>query len=85
MFARFAPVFVILGLALSGAAARGGPVAPAPLISLDETLEMLGLPPTGGAMLEAACCKHCSKGKACGDSCIARDKTCHQGAGCACD
>jgi hypothetical protein len=33
----------------------------------------------------AACCKVCHKGKACGDSCIARDKTCHKGKGCACD
>jgi hypothetical protein len=32
-----------------------------------------------------ACCKRCSAGKACGDSCIARDKTCHKGKGCACD
>lgn len=32
-----------------------------------------------------ACCKTCSKGKACGDSCIARDKACHKGKGCACD
>ena len=32
-----------------------------------------------------ACCKHCSKGKACGDSCISRDKSCRKGAGCACD
>ncbi len=32
-----------------------------------------------------ACCKICSAGKACGDSCIARSKTCHKGKGCACD
>ncbi len=32
-----------------------------------------------------ACCKVCKKGKACGDSCIARDKQCHQPRGCACD
>jgi hypothetical protein len=32
-----------------------------------------------------ACCKVCSKGKACGDSCISRDKECHKGKGCACD
>jgi hypothetical protein len=32
-----------------------------------------------------ACCKRCSAGKACGDSCIARDKACHKGKGCACD
>ena len=31
------------------------------------------------------CCKHCSAGKACGDSCISRDKQCHKGPGCACD
>jgi hypothetical protein len=32
-----------------------------------------------------ACCRVCKAGKACGDSCIARDKTCHKGKGCACD
>jgi hypothetical protein len=31
------------------------------------------------------CCKICSAGKACGDTCISRDKTCRVGAGCACD
>jgi len=31
------------------------------------------------------CCKICTTGKACGDSCIARSKTCHKGVGCACD
>jgi hypothetical protein len=31
------------------------------------------------------CCKVCHKGKACGNSCIARDKICHQPPGCACD
>lgn len=39
-----------------------------------------------GAVVTAdACCKRCSKGKACGDSCISRSKTCHEGQGCACD
>ena len=36
--------------------------------------------PTG-----TSCCKVCRKGKACGNSCIARSKTCHRPAGCACD
>lgn len=36
-------------------------------------------------VLNAACCKTCRKGKACGDSCISRDKSCRKGAGCACD
>lgn len=31
------------------------------------------------------CCKICRKGKACGDSCIARNKTCRVGSGCACN
>lgn len=31
------------------------------------------------------CCRICSTGKACGNSCIARSKTCHKGKGCACD
>lgn len=31
------------------------------------------------------CCKTCNKGKACGDSCIARDRKCTKGPGCACD
>lgn len=33
----------------------------------------------------AACCKICTVGKACGDTCISRDKECHVGTGCACD
>ena len=31
------------------------------------------------------CCKVCSTGKACGNSCIARWKTCHKGKGSACN
>lgn len=31
------------------------------------------------------CCKICTQGKACGDTCISRDKICHVGQGCACD
>jgi hypothetical protein len=34
---------------------------------------------------QAGCCKICSVGKACGDSCINAAYTCHKGAGCACD
>ena len=32
-----------------------------------------------------SCCKYCRKGYACGNTCIARNKTCHVGAGCACN
>ena len=31
------------------------------------------------------CCKVCHQGKACGDTCISRQDTCHLGQGCACD
>lgn len=31
------------------------------------------------------CCKYCSKGYACGNTCISRRYTCHVGVGCACD
>jgi hypothetical protein len=27
----------------------------------------------------------CKEGKACGDSCIARNRTCNKGSGCACN
>jgi len=40
---------------------------------------------SGGSGGNSYCCKVCRAGKACGDSCISRDKTCHQPPGCACD
>ena len=33
---------------------------------------------------EIRCCKYCSYGKPCGDTCIAANKTCRAGRGCAC-
>lgn len=33
----------------------------------------------------SVCCRVCRKGKACGNSCIARDRTCRKGVGCACN
>ena len=37
-----------------------------------------------GVIVPAACCKVGSKGKPCGNSCIARDRTCTRPPGCAC-
>lgn len=37
-----------------------------------------------GTVVAQFCCKHCSKGKPCGNSCISRKETCRRGAGCAC-
>lgn len=39
-------------------------------------------PSTGSS--SRACCRRCSRGKPCGDSCIARNRTCRRGPGCAC-
>jgi hypothetical protein len=41
--------------------------------------------PTGPGEPPRVCCKVCKTGKACGDTCIARNKTCSKGAGCACN
>jgi hypothetical protein len=38
-----------------------------------------------GSAASGQCCKICHKGKACGDTCISRQDTCHVGQGCACD
>lgn len=50
-----------------------------------EFLASLGLTQPAAAVTQQACCKICSKGKACGNTCIAREKACHVGPGCACD
>lgn len=43
-------------------------------------------PPTPvPARAPRVCCKICTSGKACGDSCISASKTCHQPPGCACN
>jgi competence protein ComEC len=42
-------------------------------------------PVTPAEATPATCCRVCTKGKACGNSCIARDLQCHQPTGCACN
>ena len=71
-------VLAVLACVLSAA----GPMSsrPIPAAEFQAVIDALG-----GKELSAACCKMCNKGKACGDSCISRDKTCRKGAGCACD
>lgn len=39
---------------------------------------------SGGGGGGVSCCKVCKNSKACGDSCIATNKTCNTGGGCAC-
>lgn len=44
------------------------------------------IPATGGCTdSTSGCCKVCRQGKACGDTCIAKNEQCTKGAGCACD
>lgn len=40
---------------------------------------------SGGVLLSSACCRVCTTGKACGNSCINRNYTCRQPPGCACN
>ncbi len=54
------------------------PSTPAPIIVNSDTTPVYTAPTT-------TCCKVCSTGKACGDSCISRSYTCHKAPGCACD
>lgn len=41
--------------------------------------------PTRPPVQTRNCCRYCSTGQACGDSCISRSNTCRRGAGCACN
>lgn len=51
------------------------------LASSERTFPLEDVTPTDYVF---GCCKICSKGKPCGDTCIAQDKICHVGPGCAC-
>jgi hypothetical protein len=48
-------------------------------------LESLGIESPRAVAAQQGCCKICRVGKACGNTCISRDKVCHVGPGCACD
>lgn len=52
---------------------------PSPTITPLPTSAPTSTPPS------SACCKICINGKACGDTCIRKDYTCHKGPGCACN
>lgn len=81
-------MFKLIVSALFITLALGAPAtADAPLRNeLAAETMMCGPDSQAGLPTESAeCCKICRKGKACGDSCISRDKTCRKGPGCACD
>jgi hypothetical protein len=68
-----------------------------PVCSLDNQVTTMGSEPlphsqqlfsaaaTKDCIPPSQCCKICSKGKACGNSCIRQDYTCHKAKGCACN
>jgi hypothetical protein len=89
-----APALVISAVMFLIAPPRGlgadSPPNPGPLLS-PKSLELATDPDRGPLPQSRAgrqisqCCKVCRKGKACGNSCISRTKTCHKPPGCACD
>ena len=87
------PVLMLTGLSAAPDRARATPAATEvhQIFALEnstrrpEFLNSLGLQQPTAAAAQQGCCKICTQGKACGNTCIARDKQCHVGPGCACD
>ena len=72
---------LLVAFAIAPIALADPPRDPAPALeSIDPSLVQSAVPEQS-----KKCCKICHKGKACGDTCIARSKTCTQPPGCACD
>jgi len=90
-----ARTLVLLLALLSLTASASSETSPGPTAVTQVTLftpahtdNRLFRPLTGGGAVHStatACCKICSVGKACGNTCISRNKACHVGQGCACD
>lgn len=89
-----AAIFICLALpafADGGPTAAAGPVPAVGALTAEDIptarQRLLDLAGSGSkaVLLDAACCKVCSKGHACGDSCISRSKQCRKVPGCACD
>jgi hypothetical protein len=94
----FRPLAILAALMLTGLSAVADHVGSAPAHSqtfqisvLDSPersprfLASLGIQQPHTAVVQQACCKICTTGKACGNTCISREKQCHVGPGCACD
>lgn len=89
-------VFCAFLLVLGGAAiaaeqenviANEGEIASVVEADLQEggPLPFAKLPPKMSESIESqGCCKYCSQGQPCGNTCISRDSTCRSGKGCAC-
>ncbi|SOE00074.1 hypothetical protein [Caenispirillum bisanense] len=73
-------LMVLLAVPALAAAPEPAPMTPWP----EATTTAAEAPEASSAEVASSCCKHCSKGKPCCDSCIARDRDCRRGPGCAC-
>lgn len=81
-------LLTLLALTTSTAFADAAPAsAPSVTIPIQAAHAGTSLKALGPASPAASgyCCKVCSVGKACANTCISREKTCHVGQGCACD
>ena len=76
--------------AVSAPAVRSAPAPAAPVVKPAPRIERAAyVAPSPRSYAAPApqprCCVVCSKGQACGNSCISRSKQCHKPPGCACD
>jgi hypothetical protein len=89
MLRALAILVTLLSLTLSASAQTAPDLAATPFPAPPANAHLLQVFGVSGSPLAPptaqACCKVCTVGKACGNTCISRDKTCHVGAGCACD
>jgi hypothetical protein len=80
--------WILLGALLCALTAIGGTLSTEPSAnSLDRIASAPRPNPFHEFSLQRAaakCCSVCTKGKPCGDTCIAKDKACHVGPGCTC-
>jgi hypothetical protein len=74
-----------LSIVLLSGRAEERSAAPVPVPTVDAPATQAPMTLIPRDTVAAACCKVCSTGKACGNSCISRAKTCHKPPGCACD
>lgn len=90
---KYVLVALMLLLGASSLPSAGDtPSFDAPTPSALESMQRLDADPTSNLLkpgtpqvMQQQCCKICTVGKACGDSCINRDYQCHQPRGCACN
>jgi hypothetical protein len=85
-----AVLVAIAAILFSGAAGSEPPVTMTRMEDVDQILAISRGSPAHswrdqGHIVSQQCCKICKQGKACGDTCISRQDTCHVGPGCACD